>query len=159
MRALLERGDRFGMSDDITPGLLRAARALIGWTRVELASVAGTDERMIASLEGGPGLPGDDAFDDVVEALSLAGVEFIPPDAKGPGVRLLPRVAGWVIDFANRRMVGDNGLVWLAFYADLGRFVLNGRVKNHSIEADQDVLADARLALEDYYRANPGLIR
>lgn len=147
------------MSEDITPGLLRAARALIGWTRVELASVAGTDERMIASLEGGPGPAGDDAFEAVVEALSLAGVEFIPPDAKGPGVRLLPRVNGWVIDFANRRMIGDLGLAWLAFYADLGRFVLNGRVKNQSIQSDQDVLGEARLALESYYKANPGLIR
>lgn len=147
------------MSDNITPGLLRAARALIGWTRVELASAAGTDERMIAGLEGGPGPAGDEALEGVVEALSLAGVEFIPPDAKGPGVRLLPRVGGWVIDFANRRMVHEHGLVWLAFYADLGRFVLNGRVKNRSVEADQAVLSGARLALEDYYRANPGLIR
>ena len=147
------------MSDDVTPGLLRAARALVGWTRVELASAAGTDERMIAGLEGGPGAPGDEALNDVVEALSLAGVEFIPPDSKGPGVRLLPRVSGWVIDFTNRRMVSDDGLVWLAFYADLGRFVLNGRVKKNSVKADQEILSEARLALEEYYSANPALIR
>jgi transcriptional regulator with XRE-family HTH domain len=152
-------GDGLTMADDITSGLLRAARALIGWTRLELAAAAGTDERMIASLEGGPWPGGEAALSNVMEALSLAGVEFIPPDAKGPGVRLLPRVSGWVIDFANRRMVSDRGQVWLAFYSDLGRFVLNGRVKCRSSGDDRETLGQARLALEEYYKANPGLIR
>jgi hypothetical protein len=147
------------MSDDITPGLLRAGRALIGWTRRELAETAGTDEQAIATLEGAPGDADHSAFASVVEALSLGGVEFIPADAKGPGVRLLPRAGGWTIDLANRRMMGERGLVWLAFYSDMGRFVLSGRFKGRTGDVDRDILDEARVALEDYYKANPGLIR
>lgn len=147
------------MSEDITPGLLRAARALVGWTRRELADAAGTEEQIIASLEGAPGPDGDAVFLDVVEALSVAGVEFIPADSKGPGVRLLPVTAGWIIDLVNRRMMSERGQVWLAFYAELGRFVLNGRFKAATDDIGREILDEARLALEDYYKANPGIIR
>jgi len=147
------------MSEDITPALLRAARALAGWTRGELAEAAGTQEAMIASLEDASA-PADEAITaDVIEALSLAGIEFIPADSKGPGVRLLPKLAGWTIDLANRRMIGERGQVWLAFYAELGRFVLNGRFKTLSDDGDRDILDEARLVLEEYYKANPGIVR
>lgn len=81
------------MSDDIHPGQLRAARALIGWKRDELANKAGTTERTIARIEDGDSSPRARTAAAIRAALEAAGVEFIPENGGGPGVRLrkLPR--------------------------------------------------------------------
>jgi len=79
---------RYVMSDDIHPGQLRAARALIGWTRDELANKAGTTERTIARIEEGDSSPRVRTAAAIRAALEAAGVEFIPENGGRPGVRL-----------------------------------------------------------------------
>jgi transcriptional regulator with XRE-family HTH domain len=70
------------------PGQLRAGRALIGWSQDRLAVEAKVAKATIANFEAGRRQPYDRTLDDIREALETAGVEFIPQDGGGPGVRL-----------------------------------------------------------------------
>jgi len=76
------------MSDDIKPSQLRAARALIEWTRETLAAAAGTTTRTLARLESGEASPRASTSKAIRSALEAAGVEFIPENGGGAGVRL-----------------------------------------------------------------------
>jgi transcriptional regulator with XRE-family HTH domain len=67
---------------------VRAARALIGWSRAELADAAGVSLSIIDRFETGqPDIPAD-AVAKVRAALESAGVAFIPKNGGGAGVRL-----------------------------------------------------------------------
>lgn len=76
------------MSEDIHPGQLRAARALIGWTREELADAARTTTRTLARLEAGETEARLSTARAIRAALEDAGVIFIEDNHEGPGVRL-----------------------------------------------------------------------
>jgi transcriptional regulator with XRE-family HTH domain len=76
------------MSDDISPNQLRAARALIGWTREDLATAAGATERNLARIESAEITPRPRTVAAIRAALEAAGVEFIPENGGGAGVRL-----------------------------------------------------------------------
>ncbi len=73
---------------------IRAARGLIGWSQTELAAAAGlslpTIKRMERDDAAGPAVS-DDARSKVQAALEKAGVEFIPENGGGAGVRLAKR--------------------------------------------------------------------
>ena len=67
---------------------VRAARALIGWSRAELADAAGVSLSIVDRFETGqPDIPAD-AVAKVRSALESAGVAFIPKNGGGAGVRL-----------------------------------------------------------------------
>ena len=73
----------------MSPSQLRAARALVGWSRETLAKKAGSSMPTIRDFE----LQGSDPKQGTVQkwrrALEQAGVEFIEEtEATGPGVRL-----------------------------------------------------------------------
>jgi ribosome-binding protein aMBF1 (putative translation factor) len=73
----------------ITPAQLRAARAIVGWSREKLAEKSGVGMPTIRDFE----LNNTDSKQGTVNkwrrALEIAGVEFIEEDdIKGPGVRL-----------------------------------------------------------------------
>jgi ribosome-binding protein aMBF1 (putative translation factor) len=70
---------------------IRAARALLGWSRDRLASMAELMLTDVIHLERGTMRGRDEAFDAVLRALEAAGVEFIPENGGGPGVRLKKR--------------------------------------------------------------------
>jgi transcriptional regulator with XRE-family HTH domain len=72
----------------ITPSQCRAARALIGWSQGELATVSGVSKATIANFELDKRIPYDRTLDDVVAALQSAGAEFT--NGKQPGVRTRP---------------------------------------------------------------------
>jgi transcriptional regulator with XRE-family HTH domain len=76
------------MKDDILPAQLRAARALLGWSREDLAVHSSTTERTLARLEAGETSPRKATLNAIRSALEAAGVEFIPANGGGPGVRL-----------------------------------------------------------------------
>lgn len=71
-----------------TPGQLRAARALLGWTQNEVAAAAGTTARTIIRLEAGETTARATTASAIRTALEAAGVEFIAENGGGPGVRL-----------------------------------------------------------------------
>jgi transcriptional regulator with XRE-family HTH domain len=73
----------------ITPAQLRAARALLDWTREDLAAKSGVAAVTTIGFEHGKTDPKISTLYKWRRALEAAGVTFIDPDEKdGPGVRL-----------------------------------------------------------------------
>ena len=67
---------------------IRAARALIGWSRERLSEASGVPVRTLARMETENGPRRSGALATVCCALKAAGVEFIEPNGGGAGVRL-----------------------------------------------------------------------
>lgn len=69
---------------------VKAARSLLGWSQADLAEVSGVSEPTIKRLEAGEGELGgrQDTAAKIQAALEAAGVQFIPENGGGPGVRL-----------------------------------------------------------------------
>jgi transcriptional regulator with XRE-family HTH domain len=76
------------MKQAIRPEQLRAARALVGWRQEDLAAAAKTTARTIARLEAAENIPREATVDAIRSALEAAGVEFVPENGGGAGVRL-----------------------------------------------------------------------
>ena len=74
----------------ITPSQCRAARGLIGWAQDDLVSaLAGAvSKRTIVRFEREETAPQAATVDAIRTALEAAGVEFIPENGGGAGVRL-----------------------------------------------------------------------
>ena len=74
----------------LTPAQLRAARALVGWSRDKLADASGVISNTVRNFENGASDPKQSTLLAWRRALSKAGVEFIDDgsDGKGAGVRL-----------------------------------------------------------------------
>jgi transcriptional regulator with XRE-family HTH domain len=74
----------------ITSAQIRAARALLDWSRADLAKNSGVGASALMRLESADGIPGGNikTFEAVQKAFESAGVEFIGSPEDGPGVRL-----------------------------------------------------------------------
>src|SRR5882762_747286 len=73
---------------------IKAARALIGWSQDDLAKHSGVSAPTVKRLEAADGEIGGRAEtgESPVSALGEAGVEVIPEDGGGAGVRLAKRL-------------------------------------------------------------------
>lgn len=76
------------INNDIIPAQIRAARALVGLTQDDLASVSGLPKRTIARIELAEVAPRQSTLSAIRTALEAAGVEFIAENGGGAGVRL-----------------------------------------------------------------------
>jgi transcriptional regulator with XRE-family HTH domain len=78
------------MSSRITAGQLRAARALLKLEQMEICARSGVSIATLRRMEGTEGhvRGGYDNVASVIAALEAAGVEFIPENGGGAGVRL-----------------------------------------------------------------------
>lgn len=72
----------------ITPSQLRAARGLVDWPQAVLAKAAGVGLSTVRNFEAGRSTPVRQNLEAIRAALETAGVEFIPENGSGPGVRL-----------------------------------------------------------------------
>ena len=74
----------------INAAQIRAARALVGWSQRDLAEAASLSVPTIKRMEGplGPGRSSAENVQEVSTALESAGIEFIPENGGGSGVRL-----------------------------------------------------------------------
>lgn len=72
----------------ITPRQIRAARALLGWSQQELADKAIVSLNALARLENGAVDSRVSTVSAIQKALTKAGIDFLPGDPKGEGVRL-----------------------------------------------------------------------
>jgi transcriptional regulator with XRE-family HTH domain len=73
----------------ITSSQCRAARALVQWSREELAEDSGISVEVIADFETGRKNPGKDVLNRLQAALEVGGAVLIPEDSDGGvGVRL-----------------------------------------------------------------------
>lgn len=73
----------------ISAAQMRAARALVGMTQEQLAQASGLSGQTIKRMESmGTGRSSADNVDAIQRALEAAGVQFIPENGGGAGVRL-----------------------------------------------------------------------
>lgn len=77
----------------ITSEQLRAARALIRWEQKDLAEQSGVSLPTVKRLEVKPGkiMANGPTIDALARAFASAGVQFIPENGGGAGVRLAKR--------------------------------------------------------------------
>ncbi|ATR19456.1 transcriptional regulator (plasmid) [Roseomonas sp. FDAARGOS_362] len=73
---------------DITPAQCRAARALLNWSQDQLETAAKVARKTIADFEREVRRPYARTLEALRAALEAAGVEFIPENGGGAGVRL-----------------------------------------------------------------------
>ncbi len=66
------------MIDDITPAQCRAARALLGWTIIDLAANVGVTPHAIQGFETHRTIPHKLTMRGIIIGLTDAGVEFVP---------------------------------------------------------------------------------
>ena len=74
----------------ITSAQIRAARALLDWSRQMLSEKSGVGISALMRLEASSGIPGGNikTFESVQKAFENAGIQFIGTPDDGPGVRL-----------------------------------------------------------------------
>lgn len=73
----------------MTAAQMRAARALLNWSQKQLAEESGISFPTIKRMEAvGPGRSSAETVAAVQGAMENAGVEFIPSNGGGEGVRL-----------------------------------------------------------------------
>ena len=74
----------------ISSGQIRAARALLRWTAVDLAARAGLGVATIRRLELVDGVPSSNTktLQSIRRAFESCGIEFIGTPEDGPGVRI-----------------------------------------------------------------------
>lgn len=66
---------------------IKAARALLKWNSADLAEQANLSGITVRRYEAGANIS-QNAMQSLIDALEAAGIEFIPANGGGPGVRL-----------------------------------------------------------------------
>lgn len=75
----------------ITAEQSRAARGLLDWSQQQLGEAAELSAVYVRKFEKGDRNPSAEALKALRDALEAAGVEFIPENGGGAGVRLMKR--------------------------------------------------------------------
>lgn len=78
----------------MTPAQSRAARGLVDWSQSELGARSNLSESTIRDFEKGRRVPSVNNLAAMVRALEAAGVQFVPENGGGAGVRLAKRADG-----------------------------------------------------------------
>ena len=77
----------------ISPAQCRAARGLLSWTQADLAEAASVGVVTVRQFESGSGTPRPATLIVMQQALEAAGLEFIPENGGGAGIRFRERNA------------------------------------------------------------------
>ena len=72
----------------IIPAQIKAGRSLVGLKQGDVAKTAGISLTAYNNIENGKSDPRSSTLDAIHKALESAGIEFIPGNGSGPGVRL-----------------------------------------------------------------------
>lgn len=86
----------------ITPEQCRAARGLLNWSQEELDQRSAVSKKTIVEFEGGGQIPFEKTLRQIELALEAGGVQFIPANGGGAGVRLKVAVPRLVRKRASR---------------------------------------------------------
>ncbi|HEY0838237.1 MAG TPA: helix-turn-helix domain-containing protein [Azospirillum sp.] len=73
--------------DDISPAQCRGARGMLGWKQGDLGEAAGVTRQTVLDFERGARTPHRNNLLAIRRALEEAGIEFIPENGGGAGVR------------------------------------------------------------------------
>jgi transcriptional regulator with XRE-family HTH domain len=76
---------------EISPAQCRSARATLEWSQDQLETKSRVSRKTIADFERGTRKPYGRTIDAIRAAFEAAGVEFIPENGGGAGVRLKER--------------------------------------------------------------------
>jgi transcriptional regulator with XRE-family HTH domain len=95
------------------PDQCRAARSLLGWSQEDLEEHSGVAKRTIADFEREARVPHQTTLDALASTFDLHGVELIPENGGGAGVRHR-RARPWVLF----RRDAIEGRPWVAFAFD-----------------------------------------
>jgi transcriptional regulator with XRE-family HTH domain len=76
------------LDSDILPAQTRAARGIVGWSQEDLANAAKVGLSTVRDFEAGRRQPMRNNLEAIRTALEAAGVQFIPENGGGAGVRL-----------------------------------------------------------------------
>ncbi len=79
-----------GLSE-ISPAQCRSARATLEWSQDQLEAASKVSRKTIADFERGIRKPYGRTMDALMDAFVAAGIEFIPENGGGAGVRLRER--------------------------------------------------------------------
>ncbi|ARO54587.1 transcriptional regulator [Methylorubrum zatmanii] len=84
------------MSDEkfLSSAQCRAARAMLNWNREELAAKCGVSRATLADFEADKRNPYDRTLADIRRAFEAEGLEFIPENGGGAGIRFRNRADG-----------------------------------------------------------------
>ncbi|MCR6632397.1 MAG: helix-turn-helix transcriptional regulator [Magnetospirillum sp.] len=82
---------KYDIEQIFSAALCRAARGLVGWSQGDLADRARVGRSTVADFERGSRTPVRNNLIAMAEALEAAGVEFIPENGGGAGVRFRDR--------------------------------------------------------------------
>jgi len=72
----------------LSPEQCRGARGLLGLSQIDLCALAGISHKPLVDFEKGNTRTYISTLKKLLQALESAGVEFIPENGGGPGVRL-----------------------------------------------------------------------
>lgn len=72
----------------MTPEQCRAARAMLGWSQMDLCEAAGISHKPLVDFEKGKTTPYASTLEKLRKALETAGVSFVEPNGMGAGVRM-----------------------------------------------------------------------
>ncbi|HLM39406.1 MAG TPA: helix-turn-helix transcriptional regulator [Microvirga sp.] len=93
----------------LTPAQSRAARALIDWSQEELATASHLGLSTVRDFEKGRRVPTHNNLVAIRRALEEAGVQFIPENGGGAGVRLRKQMAPPDEDIRPEQLTSENG--------------------------------------------------
>jgi len=74
--------------EDLSPSQCRMARAALDWTAAKLSEQSRVGVTTISRYESGLTTPNRSTLDAIRRTLEAAGVEFIPENGGGAGVRM-----------------------------------------------------------------------
>ena len=77
----------------LTPAQSRAARGLLDWSQTQLAANANLSESTVRDFEKGRRVPAANNLAAIQHAFERAGLEFIPENGGGAGIRFRERKA------------------------------------------------------------------
>ena len=77
----------------LSPALSRAARGMLDWSQMELGTRSNLSESTIRDFEKGRRVPSANNLAAVEKAFLEAGLEFIPENGGGAGIRFRERKA------------------------------------------------------------------
>ncbi len=75
----------------VTAEQSRAARGLLGWSQMDLANKSNVSRATVADFERGLREPYPNNIQAIQNALEAAGIQFIPENGGGVGVRMRDR--------------------------------------------------------------------
>nr|WP_272913236.1 helix-turn-helix transcriptional regulator [Methylobacterium sp. SyP6R] len=78
----------------LSPMQCRAGRAMLNWSREDLAEKSGVSRQTLADFETEKRKPYDRTLADIVRVMQAAGLEFIPENGGGAGIRFRNRADG-----------------------------------------------------------------